>query len=417
MLYKILKVVIRFVLNIFYRKLYVTGIHNINPKIPQLIASNHPNGFMEPLIMACYFPRPLHFLVRGDVFDKKWLRPILIGTNQIPIFRFRDGFSKMRENAQSMDASTKIMIDNNMLLIYAEGSTESIKQLRPLQKGVARIAFSVLEADPDTKLEILPSGVNFSHPPHFGKMAMLRVGAPLKIKDYASLYDTDPKAAYQKLLEDLHTAMFNNVVHLEDLSKLSTLEDVLAIDRSKENLPYLPVKLDTNQRLDSEISIANKVNRQSHSIKTPLHELNRELSNHGYTCQDLTKQPMSVVRASILILGLPLAIIGYLFNIIPIQLGRWFTKSKVSQKEFIACIWMNVTLVFFIIFYLIVLTSQLVFGWPWYTILLGIIGGLWLRFYYDIYATTVYRIAPNQWTNIKQRAQNILNLLDDKNNQ
>ncbi len=411
MLYKILKVVIRFVLSIFYRKLYITGVEHINPNVPQLLASNHPNGFMEPLIMACYFPRPLHFLVRGDVFDKKWLRPILIGTNQIPIFRFKDGFSKLRENALTMDASTQLMLQNNLLLIYAEGSTENVKQLRPLQKGLARIAFAVLEANPETNLEILPSGVNFTHPPQFGKTAMLRVGTPLKIKDYAALYIKDQKEAYQKLLDDIYAAMKPNVVHLDDLLKLGLLEDLLAIDRSVEVPAYLPVMLPSDHRLDREILIAKRVDQASDSIKTALEELKKDLKSFGYTTQDLTKSSLSPLRTLIIVLGFPLAFVGMVINGFPIAIGKWFTINKVSHKEFIACIWMNVTLVFFLFYYIILTVLSLTMGLPWYFLPLAVVSGLWLRWYYDIAAGTVYRISPSSWHTIKIKAQNILNLL------
>ena len=203
MFYKFLKILVGFSLKIFFKKIFVSGIEHIKIDKPQLIASNHPNGFLEPLIMACYFPKDLHFLVRGDVFDKKWLRPILISTHQIPIFRFRDGFSKLRENAGTMDESFKILMENKNLLIFAEGGTESVKKLRPLQKGIARIAFQVLEKDPELDLEIIPTGINFTYPTRFNKEVMLQVGEPIKVKPYFALYLTDKNKAIDQLLSDI----------------------------------------------------------------------------------------------------------------------------------------------------------------------------------------------------------------------
>ena len=128
MLYQFLKILVRIALKLFFKRIYISGLEHIKNDRPQLIASNHPSGFLEPLIMACFFPKSLHFLVRGDVFDKKWLRPLLISTNQIPIFRFKDGFSKLRENHHTMDDSTRVLTDNKNLLIFVEGSTQSIKK-------------------------------------------------------------------------------------------------------------------------------------------------------------------------------------------------------------------------------------------------------------------------------------------------
>jgi 1-acyl-sn-glycerol-3-phosphate acyltransferase len=145
MLYSFLRILVGFTLRIFFRKIYIIGTVHVRADKPQLIASNHPSGFLEPLIMACFFPKPLHFLVRGDVFDNPFLRPLLRGTNQIPVFRFRDGFSRLRENSQSIDESLDVLKNNQNLLIFAEGNTQSIKKLRPLQKGISRIAFQSME--------------------------------------------------------------------------------------------------------------------------------------------------------------------------------------------------------------------------------------------------------------------------------
>ncbi|MFN8338031.1 MAG: 1-acyl-sn-glycerol-3-phosphate acyltransferase [Saprospiraceae bacterium] len=173
MVYQFLKILVGFTLKIFFRKIYISGTEHVQNNKAQLVASNHPNGFLEPLIMACFFSKDLHFLVRGDVFDNPFLKPLLIATHQIPIFRFRDGFSKLRENSQTMDESTQVLIDKKNLLIFAEGGTQSIKKLRPLQKGIARIAFQTLEKQPDLDLEILPVGINFTEPSKFNKEVML----------------------------------------------------------------------------------------------------------------------------------------------------------------------------------------------------------------------------------------------------
>ncbi|MBL0102155.1 MAG: 1-acyl-sn-glycerol-3-phosphate acyltransferase [Saprospiraceae bacterium] len=130
-------------------------------------------------------------MVRGDVFENPFLRPILKSTHQIPIFRFRDGFSKLRENSHTIDESLQVLIENKNLLIFAEGSTESVKKLRPLQKGIVRIAFQALEKNPELELEILPVGLNFTYPTDFNEEVMLQVGQPILVQKYFESYKTD----------------------------------------------------------------------------------------------------------------------------------------------------------------------------------------------------------------------------------
>ena len=151
----------------------MVGIENIPKEGPTLIAMNHPAGFMEPIILAAISPRPLHFLVRGDVFDIPWLRPLLLATHQIPIYRFRDGFAQMRNNLNQFDIITDLLNHNASILIYVEGSTEPVRRLRPLQKGMARIAESALQNNDHLPLCVLPVGITFSDPTQvYGKVPL-----------------------------------------------------------------------------------------------------------------------------------------------------------------------------------------------------------------------------------------------------
>jgi len=70
MIYKIFWFWANIAIRVFYGKIEVSGLENVPKDGPLLIASNHPNGFLEPIIMACLFPRDLHFMVRGDGFRK-----------------------------------------------------------------------------------------------------------------------------------------------------------------------------------------------------------------------------------------------------------------------------------------------------------------------------------------------------------
>src|SRR5690606_7108683 len=155
MLYSILRVIVGFSLKIYFRKIDISGIEHLKPGKAQIIASNHPSGFLEPLIMACFFPRDLYFLVRGDLFENKIIKYFLEATHQIPIYRFKDGFSKLRNNADSIQAATDVLVKNKCLLIFVEGGTKSIKKLRPLQKGFVRMASEAVQKNPQIDLEIL----------------------------------------------------------------------------------------------------------------------------------------------------------------------------------------------------------------------------------------------------------------------
>lgn len=418
MFYQFLKILVGFTLRIFYRKIYITGTEHVKKGKAQLVASNHPNGFLEPLIMACYFPKDLHFLVRGDVFDNPFLKPILTSTHQIPIFRFRDGFSKLRENSQKMDEGMQVLLENKNLLIFAEGGTQSIKFLRPLQKGIARIAFQTMEKSPQTDLEILPVGINFTYPTRFNKEVMLRVSTPLQVRPYFELYQQDKNKATEALLNDLYARMKENIIHLEDQSRLGTFEDMVVASRIHlKNASVLPVLNNNTQQLDIEKNLASYIDQlkepEYNSLNDEIKNLKLSLKNQGLKWNDLLKSPLNLYKFLLLIITLIPALIGLIFHGLPIMGGYNFTKSKVRQTEFKASILMVSTLVLTLIMYVILILVIIFTSISWIWLPIIVVSGLSLRLCYTIYTQTIFK-GKKGLQDSQKIAQNLVNSLNQK---
>lgn len=412
MFYSFLKVLVRFTLKIFFKKIFITGLEHIKSGTPQLIASNHPNGFLEPLIMACFFPKPLHFLVRGDVFENPILKPLLKSTNQIPIYRFRDGFSKLRENSQKMDESIQVLLDKKNLLIFAEGGTESIKKLRPLQKGISRIAFQTLEKDPDLDIEILPVGINFTFPALFNKEVMLNIGAPLKVRDYLNQYSQDNKSGHESLLNDLFSAMKKSVIHLEDQKRLKTFEKMVVFQRSKNLYSYLPVYLNEIKPLKSEKKLAESIDNLSddelQEIREKIKVLESEMKNENVTLDDICKIPYNASIILILLIGFLPALLGGLLHAIPLTISYYFTKINVKQKEFRASILMVTSMILCLLLYIAFVIIIAMTAIPFYWLAISIVTGLWFRYYYQTWIGTTF-VSMKLLDKFKNKGFQILN--------
>jgi len=411
MFYSFLKVLVRFTLKIFYRKIFITGLEHIKTDTPQLIASNHPNGFLEPLIMACFFPKPLHFLVRGDVFDNPVLKPMLRSTNQIPIFRFRDGFSKLRENSQNMDESIQVLLDKKNLLIFAEGGTESIKKLRPLQKGISRIAFQAMEKNPALDLEILPVGINFTYPTKFNTEVMLKIGKPLKAHDYLDVYHEDNKLGHENLLSDLYDEMKKNIIHLNNQQRIKTFEKLAIILRSIKLYPHLPIYRNDEEPLMSEKNLAETLDKISENnydeIKDQLKKIESEMEKENISLADLLKTPPGFGRIIFFVAGFIPFLFGIILHALPIGLAYYFTKNKIKQKEFKASILMVSSLILCLIYYIILIIIILAMEIPLYWFVICILCGWWSLIYWQLYSSTYFR-SSDQINYFKEQTHLIL---------
>ncbi|HMS67085.1 MAG: 1-acyl-sn-glycerol-3-phosphate acyltransferase [Saprospiraceae bacterium] len=211
MVYRFFYYMANLAIRVYYRRIYINGLENIDKKQAYIMACNHPAGFMEPIIMACTFPRDLYFLVRGDLFEKPVLKNLLYATHQLPIFRFRDGFSSLRQNQDTINQSINALGEKKALMIFAEGSTEYGFGIRPLKKGLARIAFQTLDQYPDLDLKILPIGISFNNVDKVGGDVILNVGKPFDVREF---YTSDPQLQPTKLIPLINktTELMNDLV-------------------------------------------------------------------------------------------------------------------------------------------------------------------------------------------------------------
>ena len=174
MLFKIVKIPARFALFLYCRKLKITNRDFLSSKGPLLIASNHPNSFLDAIILATIFNKPIYSLARGDVFKNKFISKILYGINILPVYRISEGAENLNSNYDTFAKCREIFKQNGIVLIFSEGLCINEWKLRALKKGTARLAFSSWEEGID--LTVVPAGINYQSFSSFGKNVDLKFG-------------------------------------------------------------------------------------------------------------------------------------------------------------------------------------------------------------------------------------------------
>lgn len=391
MLYRIFRVTVRFALKMFFRHIDLEGLQHIKPGKAQILASNHPAGFLEPLIMACFFPRSLYFLVRGDIFENIFLRPVLLATHQIPIFRFKDGFSKLRENKQSMNEATSVLSENKCILIFVEGSTKSVKMLRPLQKGFVRLALDAKMVNPENPIEIVPVGINFSNSSVFRSDVMIRVENPILLDNECVQWDnTQQSAGITTLMKQTFEGMEKNIIHMTEGSRYQIMEKMFLFFEAKNNRNVVSEVSESDRFLLSYKTIANKIQTLSEDqidiLRKDVKNFSGDLKNNHLTMQDLGKSIPKLHHWLVLCIGFFPAFVGFLLHLLPLLVSFLFTKTNVKSKEFYGAIWFVTNIVSVLLYYLVGIIL-VVFGvLPIYLLLVTPVLGYLARRYYDVMA-------------------------------
>ena len=143
---------------------------------PTLLLANHPDSFLDALLIALACNRPVHFLARGDVFNRPWHRTLLRLLNMYPVYRIREGRQYVHLNRTTFQYAHEVLSNGGTLLIFIEGICLNTHALQPFKKGAGRIA---IEASSLPDFRIIPVGVAYSDFQRIGKAATLCFGEAL----------------------------------------------------------------------------------------------------------------------------------------------------------------------------------------------------------------------------------------------
>jgi 1-acyl-sn-glycerol-3-phosphate acyltransferase len=143
-------------------------------KGPVLITANHPNSFLDAIIIAAVFKRPIHFLARGDAFNKPWHSALLKTLHMFPVYRLSEGKENLGLNATAFENSRKVLSRDGIVLIFIEGICVNKHELQPFKKGAARIAATCWKEG--IPLTVLPLGIGYNSLQKMGKSVLIQPG-------------------------------------------------------------------------------------------------------------------------------------------------------------------------------------------------------------------------------------------------
>ncbi len=206
---------VKLAIKLFYRRIELNGTDQYPKSGPVFLAPNHQNAFMDALIPAVFIREPIHFLARSDVFKNKRMAAFLGSINMMPVYRQRDGLSNLAKNEEIFKKCRNILKSGGTLLIFPEATHLGERRVRPLSKGFTRVLFGTLEEAPETDINIVPLGINYSHYHKAGARLIVNFGKPISVLPYRADYEANPHRTMTALRDKVRTALSQEVIHLE----------------------------------------------------------------------------------------------------------------------------------------------------------------------------------------------------------
>ncbi|MEA4937693.1 MAG: 1-acyl-sn-glycerol-3-phosphate acyltransferase [Paludibacter sp.] len=365
-LYKLSKKYVVWVFKRYYDEYIILGKENIPVNEPLIIAPNHLNALMDAIAILSLPPsdKVKIFLARADIFNlHKLVVKFIRFAKLMPAFRIRDGYENLEKNRASFLEAEEALQNNAAVVIMAEGNQGEEKNIRPLVKGIFRIAFNAQQHMPvDKTVKILPVGIDMGHPVKFGKHIIINIGKAIDVNEYMPLYETNPANGINQLRNRLKDDMESLVQNLATEKYYPCF--VTAIDAARHDMLIKLHYTDTTvNRFYTEQKIAKLLVELEKDTPQKIEELDILCKTYHEGLQrvnlrsenlDQSKPRISTFLLSFLwdIVCLCAALPGFILNILPFKIPTLFVKIlKIEYHGFYSSVYYGFSIISFPLMY------------------------------------------------------------------
>lgn len=181
MFYRLIKLYARLAIRIYCRQIRISDPSILQKKGPILLAANHPNSFLDGILLTTLFDHDIYSLARGDAFKNKHADRFLRWLRLLPVYRTSEGVENLGHNYTTFAACHKTFEQKGIVLIFSEGRCENEWHFRPLKKGTARLAITAWHNH--IPLQVIPVAFNYSSFKKFGKTVHIDFGTTITDHD------------------------------------------------------------------------------------------------------------------------------------------------------------------------------------------------------------------------------------------
>jgi hypothetical protein len=263
---------------------------------------------------------------------------VLTRLGAIPVYRRMDAAAEMGRNVEVFRHCYELLEHGGVLGIFPEGITHVDPQVKAMKTGAVRIA---LEAEARNGfalgVQVVPVGLNFSHPGRFRSDLTVRVGAPMLLAPHAQAFASDPVTTARRLTDELRGRIEDLVVHLADLSQRPIVEAVYGLfGRDWVRDPWILPALEDEATREIEVQKRVVAAIEYYARFQPAWAVDLQRRIEGYdtalarlrVTDEALRRPTGALpllrdtlpTAAIGVLGAPLALFGWVIHALPQRL-------------------------------------------------------------------------------------------------
>src|SRR2546428_811226 len=201
------RAVARFWLWFFFKAVDVRHPERVPAEGPVLLCINHPNNFIDSLVVGAAVRRTVHYLATAALFRNPLVARFLLAAGAIPVWRKQDERKQDERkqastrpisnrppstrsehaaqdttdrNADTFAACAAAFEHGALIAIYPEGTTHAEARVQRIKTGAARIALA-WEAAHARTLTVVPVGLTFEARKSFRARVLVSFGEALPL--------------------------------------------------------------------------------------------------------------------------------------------------------------------------------------------------------------------------------------------
>ena len=362
MLYNFLNFIFRIAVRVYFKKITVRSASLLPEEGPMVIVSNHPNTFMDPIVIGLQMKQKLFFLSKADVFKSGFAKWLLPKFNMIPVYRAQDDPTQMHKNEDTFEKCFEHLAKKGTIMIFPEGVSLTQRKLEKLKTGAARIALGA-EAANGYKLgvKILTVGLNYSNPHRFQSELYINIDTPIEVLDFAEQHKQDPFKAAHALTDLIRERMEQHIIAIDDTDTDRLVKNIETVYKSKLLLDKPTKEEDFNmtKRIVGAVNYfklnqPERVQRVSQMADNYFTALDR-LALNDYLMNNFSRSRSVFFRSAYtvtyLILGFPFWLFGAVNNYLPYKLPYYITRAITRKEDWHGALFVGSGMITFIIFY------------------------------------------------------------------
>lgn len=257
----------------YYPQIAVDGAARLPREGPVLLAANHPNSLLDPVLLGIAIGRPVRLLAKAPLFEVPVFGPALRALGMIPAFRGRDNPRDVTKNLESFARAAEALAAGSVVGIFPEGKSHDDLQVALVRSGAARLAIQGVAAGA-RPLPLVPIGLNYERKEGFRTAVWIRVGEPIDVAAWLAAHPDDEHRAMRTLTAELDARLKQVVIHLTDTSWLPLLHEV-------EGLLPPPRRRDALTILRLRKRVADAINREQSTDPAAVAPLIDRIRAHG----------------------------------------------------------------------------------------------------------------------------------------